>query len=46
MTRFFLLIINNAMQRKKTISLIISSESANTPAGKMIILPNNAAKVE
>ena len=45
-TKFFLDIINIAMQVKNTISLIISSESANTPAGNIIILPNNAAKVE
>ena len=34
------------MQIKNTISLIISSESAKTPAGNRIILPNNAARVE
>ena len=45
-TKFFLDIINIAMQVKNTISLIISSESAKTPAGNIIILPSNAAKVE
>ena len=35
-----------AIQIKNTISLIISSESAKTPAGKIIILPNSAARVE
>ena len=45
-TKFFLVIINIAMQVKNTISLIISSESAKTPAGNIIILPNNAARVE
>ena len=45
-TRFFLDIINIAMQVKNTISLIVSSESAKTPAGNIIILPSNAAKVE
>ena len=45
-TKFFLDIINIAMQVKNTISLIISSDSAKTPAGNIIILPSNAAKVE
>ena len=45
-TKFFLDIINIAMQVKNTISLIIRSESAKTPAGNIIILPSNAAKVE
>ena len=45
-TKFFLDIINIAIQEKNTISLIKRSESANTPAGKIIILPSNAAKVE
>ena len=45
-TKFFLDIINIAIQEKNTISLITRSESANTPAGKIIILPSNAAKVE
>ena len=45
-TKFFFDIINIAMQVKNTISLIISSESAKTPAGNIIILPNNAARVE
>ena len=45
-TKFFLDIINIAMQVKNTISLIVSSESAKTPAGNIIILPSNAAKVE
>ena len=45
-TKFFLDIINIAMQVKNTISLIESSELAKTPAGNIIILPSNAAKVE
>ena len=45
-TKFFLDIINIAMQVRKTISLIVSSDSAKTPAGNIIILPSNAAKVE
>ena len=45
-TKFFLDMINIAIQVKNTISLIISSESAKTPAGNIIILPSNAAKVE
>ena len=44
--KFFLDIINIAMQVKNTISLIISSESAKTPAGNIIIRPSKAAKVE
>ena len=45
-TKFFFDNINIEMQVKNTISLIINSESAKTPAGKIIILPNKAAKVE
>ena len=45
-TKFFFDIIYIAMQVKNTISLIIRSESAKTPAGNIIILPSNAAKVE
>ena len=45
-TKFFLDIINIAMQVKTTISLIKRSESAKTPAGNIIIRPSNAAKVE
>ena len=45
-TKFFSDIINIVMQVKNTISLITRSESAKTPAGNIIILPNNAAKVE
>ena len=45
-TKFFLDIINIEIHVKNTISLIINSESAKTPAGKIIILPNKAAKVE
>ena len=44
--KFFLDIINMAIQVKNTTSLIISSESAKTPAGNIIILPSSAAKVE
>ena len=45
-TKFFLVKINNPIQLIKTITLIISSESDKTPAGKTIILPSKAAKVE
>ena len=45
-TKFFLDIINIAMQVKNTISLIMSADSDKTPAGNIIILPNNAARVE
>ena len=45
-TKFFLNIINIAIQVKKTINLTVSSESAKTPAGNIIILPSSAAKVE
>ena len=44
--KFFLDIINIAIQVKNTINLIVKSESAKTPAGNIIILPSNAAKVE
>ena len=45
-TKFFLDKINKAIQVKNTINLMINSDSAKTPAGNIIILPNNAAKVE
>ena len=45
-TKFFLDIINIAIQVKKTINLTVSSEYAKTPAGNIIILPSSAAKVE
>ena len=45
-TKFFLDIINIAIQVKNTINLIVKSESAKTPAGNIIILPSSAAKVE
>ena len=45
-TKFFLVIINIAMQVRNTINLNVSSESAKTPAGNIIILPSKAAKVE
>ena len=45
-TKFFLNIINIAIQVKNTINRIVSSESAKTPAGNIIILPSSAAKVE
>ena len=44
-TKFFLVIINKATQVVKTINRIANSESASTPAGKIIILHNNEAKV-
>ena len=45
-TKFFLVNIKIVIQITNTIILMISSESAKTPAGNIIILPNNAAKVE
>ena len=45
-TKFFLDIINIAMQVRNTISLIVSSDSDKTQAGNIIILPKRAAKVE
>ena len=35
-----------ATQIKSTLNLIRISDSAKTPAGKIIILPSNAARVE
>ena len=46
MTKFFLLFRNITIQINKTTILIISELSARTPAGKIIILPSNAANVE
>ena len=40
-TKFFFDNTNIEMQVKNTISLIINSESAKTPAGKIIILPSS-----
>ena len=45
-TKFFFVAMNKKMQVIKTNNRIIKSESARTPAGKIIILPNKAAKVE
>ena len=45
-TRFFLVKIKIATHMISTPSLIIISESANTPAGKIIILATSAANVE
>ena len=45
-TKFLLDKTNKAIQVKNTINLMINSDSAKTPAGNIIILPNNAAKVE
>ena len=45
-TKFFFVAMNKAIQIIKTNNRIIKSESARTPAGKIIILPNKAAKVE
>ena len=44
-TRFFLDKIKITTHIKTTTNLIIRSDPAKTPAGNMIILPNNAAKV-
>ena len=46
MTKFLLDIIKIATQTKRTINLKKISDSAKTPAGKIIILPSKAAKVE
>ena len=45
-TKFFFDKIKIVTQITRTIILIIRSESAKTPAGKIIILPKSAAKVE
>ena len=45
-TKFFLVEIKIPTQVIKTISLRVNSESDKTPAGKIIILPNKAARVE
>ena len=45
-TRFFFDLININIQQPKTIKRYSRSESDNTPAGKIIILPRSAAKVE
>ena len=45
-TRFFLVYMNIKIQIKSTKNLIINVDSDNTPAGKIIILPSRAAKVE
>ena len=45
-TRFFLVIIKIMTQITNTTILIKRYESASTPAGNIIILPNNAAKVQ
>ena len=45
-TRFFLDKIKITTHIKTTNILMIRSDPANTPAGNIIILPNNAAKVE
>ena len=45
-TRFFLDKIKITTHIKTTNILMIRSDPAKTPAGNIIILPNNAAKVE
>ena len=45
-TKFFLDKIKITTHIKTTNNLMIRSDSAKTPAGNIIILPNNAAKVE
>ena len=45
-TKFFLDKIKITTHIKTTNILIIRSDPAKTPAGNMIILPNNAANVE
>ena len=46
MTKFLLDIINIATHIISTPNLAKISDSAKTPAGKIIILPSKAAKVE
>ncbi len=45
-TKFFLVYMNIEIQIKSTKILIINDDSDKTPAGKIIILPRSAAKVE
>ena len=45
-TRFFLDFKNTKMQNTNITKRYIKSESDSTPAGKIIILPRSAAKVE
>ena len=45
-TKFFLLKTYINIQADKTTSLTVKSALAKTPAGKMIILPSSAARVE
>ena len=45
-TKFFLLKINTKIHKTKTNILITKALSASTPAGKIIILPSKAARVE
>ena len=45
-TRFFFDLININIQNPKTAKRYSRSESDNAPAGKIIILPRSAAKVE
>ena len=45
-TKFFLDIIKIITHIKTTTILIMASDSAKTPAGNIIILPNRAARVE
>ena len=45
-TKFFLLKINTKIHKTKTNTLKTNVLSASTPAGKIIILPNKAARVE
>ena len=46
MTKFFLLKINTKMHNTNTNTLVINMLSLSTPAGKIIILPSKAARVE
>ena len=45
-TKFFLLKTNTKIHITKTNDLTSNALSASTPAGKIIILPNKAARVE
>ena len=45
-TKFFLLKTNTKIHITKTNTLINNALTASTPAGKIIILPNKAARVE
>ena len=45
-TKFFFIIMKINIQLIRTIKRIMISASAKTPAGKIVILPSKAARVE